>query len=93
MGERHERYGAMKKSIKKIRKKSVTGRNIFVFRKERISAPICNNCGRELHGIPRAANVQLSKLAKSERRPNRKFGGYYCASCTKELFRNIARGA
>ena len=86
-----ERYTMMKKSMKKVRKRTVTGRNVFVYRKARTAKAICNNCGRELHGIPRASVPQIAKLSKSDKRPNRKFGGYYCGNCTKELFRNAAR--
>ena len=86
-----ERYTRMKKSMKKVRKKTITGRNVFVYRKGRVSAAVCNNCGRELHGIPKLNKPLLAKLSKTEKRPNRKFGGYYCAACTKELMRSAAR--
>lgn len=81
----------MKKSMKKLKKRTVTGRNIIVYRKGRTSAAVCNNCGREMHGIPRLANAQLAKLAKTKKSPNRKFGGYLCSKCTKEFLRNAAR--
>jgi len=86
-----ERYTKLKKAMKRVRKKTVTGRNVFVYSKERVSGAVCNNCGRELHGIPKVTKSMLAKLSKTKKRPNRKFGGYYCAACTRELFRDFAR--
>jgi large subunit ribosomal protein L34e len=91
MPERQERYGKMKKSMKKVRKRT-SGRNVLVYRKGRTSPAVCNNCGCEMHGMPRLGNAQMAKLAKSKKRPNRKFGGYLCSKCTKEFLRNVAIG-
>lgn len=91
MSDRQERYGKMKKAMKKVRKRTVSGKNVFVYRKGRTSSAVCNNCGREMHGMPRMTNAQIAKLAKSYKRPNRKFGGYLCSRCTKEFLRNTAR--
>jgi len=77
--------------MKKVTRRTVTGKNVIVYRKGRIAAAVCSNCGRELHGIPRLTKLQLGKLSKSEKRPNRKFGGYLCSKCTKEFLRNAAR--
>jgi len=81
----------MKKSMKKLKKRTTSGKNILVYRKGRTSAAVCNNCGCEMHGIPRLSDAQSGKLAKSHRRPNRKFAGYLCSRCTKEFLRNAAR--
>ncbi|OYT42341.1 MAG: 50S ribosomal protein L34e [Candidatus Aenigmarchaeota archaeon ex4484_224] len=43
----------------------------------------CAICGRPLHGIPR--NVR--KLSKSEKRVSRKYGGYLCSKCARELIK------
>ena len=88
-----ERYSRMKKSMKRVRKKTVTGRNVFVYRKNRVSGSVCGNCGKELHGMPKLNKSLLAKLSKTEKRPNRKFGGYYCARCTKEILKVEARKA
>lgn len=87
-----ERYTRMKKSMKRVRKKTISGENVFVYRKARTGAAVCNHCGRELHGVPKLFKSQLGKLSISEKRPNRKFGGYYCADCTREFFKDMARG-
>jgi large subunit ribosomal protein L34e len=48
----------------------------------------CAECGIRLHGMPRLRPSALKKLPKSKRRPNRPYGGYLCARCTRQLFKN-----
>lgn len=81
----------MRRTMKKVKRRTVTGNNVYAYRKGRVSLAVCNNCGRQLHGIPNVNKSFLSKLSKTEKRPNRKFGGYYCSDCAKELFRENAR--
>ncbi len=51
----------------------------------------CANCGRRLFGVPRIRPEYLKRTKKTERRPERPFGGYLCSSCMRELFRAKAR--
>jgi len=60
-------------------------------KKKRTSEAKCANCKKPLHGVPRLSVSEMKKLAKTERRPSRAYGGYLCAKCTKELFREKAR--
>lgn len=49
----------------------------------------CAICGRVLHGIPRMDEIR--KYSKSARRVSRKFGGYLCARCAREIIKKEAR--
>lgn len=51
----------------------------------------CGVCGRPLNGVPRLAPVELRKLAKTEKRPERMYGGVICPSCLSRLLRESAR--
>ncbi len=51
----------------------------------------CAICGRPLHGVPRLRPVELRKLAKTEKRPERPYGGMICSSCLARLLRESAR--
>jgi large subunit ribosomal protein L34e len=59
--------------------------------KKRSSKHKCARCGCEMHGMPRHLQGKMSKLSKTERRPQRIFGGYYCANCTREVLKERAR--
>ena len=49
----------------------------------------CAICGQVLHGIPRVDEIR--KYPKSARRVSRKFGGYLCAKCAREVIKKEAR--
>ncbi len=44
----------------------------------------CAVCRKPLHGVPRMLPSGINKLRKTQKRPDRPFGGNLCASCTKE---------
>lgn len=77
--------------IKKIRVRLPSGRTVIKIKKKKPKAAACAVCKKPLHGVPRKHPVQLKKLAKTERRPERAYGGYLCSSCSRELFREKIR--
>ena len=55
------------------------------------SKHVCAECGAVLHGVPRGRPYEIGKLAKSQKRPNRPFGGYLCPKCARKHFKTEAR--
>ncbi len=47
----------------------------------------CAVCGKPLHGVPREIPSRLRKLAKSEKKPNRPYGGYLCPKCMRNVMK------
>lgn len=43
----------------------------------------CAGCKKPLHGVPRGLPFEIGKLTKSQKRPDRPYGGNLCAPCTK----------
>lgn len=76
-----------------VRKKVRTPSGRIVLRKEwkKPKAAKCSVCGKPLQGVPRLRKGELRKLSKSERRPERPYGGYLCAECMREVFKEKAR--
>ena len=60
-----------------------SGETRLRFRKRATAKPSCGSCGSVLPGVPRARVNQLRKLAKTERRPERPFGGVLCSKCLR----------
>ena len=77
--------------IKKIRVRLPSGRTVIKIKKKKPKAAACAVCKKPLHGVPRKHPVQLRKLAKTERRPERAYGGYLCSACSREVFREKLR--
>jgi len=59
--------------------------------KKRSGKHLCPRCGKEIHGKKRFLEGKLKKFSASEKKTERVFGGYYCASCTREILRENAR--
>jgi large subunit ribosomal protein L34e len=51
----------------------------------------CALCHRRLHGVPRRGTGELAKLSRTEKRPERAFGGTLCANCTRDVLVDRAR--
>jgi len=77
--------------MKRIKIRIPSGKLVIRSKRRKVGISRCANCHEELHGMPRMHAVKIRKLAKTERRPSRAYGGYFCGNCTKELFREKAR--
>ncbi|MBI1979058.1 MAG: 50S ribosomal protein L34e [Candidatus Aenigmarchaeota archaeon] len=76
----------------RVKRRTPSGKILFHQRRERPSHAKCANCKSQLHGISRKIPSEFKKLSASEKGPERPYGGYLCSSCTRELFREKARG-
>ncbi len=75
-----------------LKRRAPSGRQMLHKVKERPSFNECANCKSEMHGMKRLLSNENRKLSASQKRPQRAFGGYFCANCGREFFRAKARG-
>jgi len=61
--------------------KTPGGETRLTYRKRKESKQQCGECGADLKGIPR---VKISKLSKTQRRPERPYGGVLCSKCMRK---------
>jgi len=52
----------------------------------------CALCGQPLRGVPRLRPAEFRKLTKSQRRPERPFGGCLCHKCLALEIKKAVRG-
>jgi len=69
---------------RKTFRKSVSGKTVL-FKRRKPSKATCGLCGTLLHGVPNRRIAELGKLSKTEKRPERKFGGVLCAHCAQRV--------
>ena len=63
-------------------KRKVPGNRVVIHYVKRKNQPArCAICGAPLKGVPR----DNKKLSKSEKRPERPYGGMLCSKCMREL--------
>lgn len=76
---------------KKTTKRSPGGKPSVKHKPKKPSAATCGVCGSQLHGVPRRSTVGMAKLAKTEKRPERPFGGVLCHACVMAIVKEKAR--
>ncbi|MCC7553452.1 MAG: 50S ribosomal protein L34e [Methanobacteriaceae archaeon] len=79
------------RSYKRVRKNTPGGENVLRYKKKKPSKHVCAECGCSLNAVPRGRPYEIKKLSKSQKRPNRPFGGNLCPICTRKHFKNEAR--
>jgi len=79
------------RSWKKVKVRLPGGRVVIHYRRKKTKPPICGKCGKQLHGVPRVRSSILRKLKKTEKRPERPYGGNLCSYCMREIMKEKAR--
>ena len=79
------------RSLRKIFKRGPGNRTLIHYRKRKPSKAKCAKCGAILNGVPRGRPYEIRKLAKTEKRPERPYGGYLCPRCLRRLMIERAR--
>lgn len=51
----------------------------------------CALCAGKLNAVPRRRPSDLAKLSKTEKRPERAFGGVLCANCLSKIVKQKTR--
>ncbi len=67
-------------------KRKTPGRRVATHkRREKTSKHKCALCGAVLHGMKRGTNSEIRRASKSQRRPERPFGGQLCTKCFRKV--------
>lgn len=79
------------RSLRRVYVKTPGGRTVVHYRRKKPKKAHCSKCGAILKGVPRERPYKLKKLAKTQRRPERPYGGVLCSGCMRRLFIEKAR--
>jgi len=83
-----ETYGEPRFSsstFRKIQRRTPGGRTVTYYDYKLHSRHVCAICHEFLHGKPRVRSAGMKKLGKSERKPERPFGGMLCPRCSRRV--------
>lgn len=80
------------RSLRRVYVRTPGGRTVIHYEKGKPSHAKCAVCGAILNSVPRLRPVELRKLPKSLRRPERMYGGVICPRCLKTLLKQAIRG-
>ncbi|QGA54535.1 50S ribosomal protein L34e [Sulfolobus sp. E5-1-F] len=76
------------RSLRRIYMKLPSGKTVIHYERKKNDIAKCAICKKPLHGVK--TNF-LHKYSKSEKRPERPFGGYLCSSCLAQLLKATVR--
>jgi large subunit ribosomal protein L34e len=80
------------RTFRRIYIKTPSKRNIISYRRKKPKLAHCSNCNKPLQGVPRALPFKMRNMPKSQKRPERIFGGTLCPKCAKrELIRRVRK--
>ena len=77
------------RSLRRIYVRTPGGRTVIHYERRKNGKAHCAVCGAELNGVKTNA---LYKFSKTEKRPERKFGGVLCPRCLERLIKASVRG-
>ncbi len=75
----------------KRQRKSPTGKPVVKYKAAHPAKTLCALCASKLNAVPNRSTANLGKLSKTQKRPERKFGGVLCANCTQEIIKEKSR--
>lgn len=81
------------RSKRRVYVKTPGGRVVIHYESRRPGSATCAFCGKPLSGVPRLNPSGLRKLAKTEKRPQRIYGGVFCVNCLERFLKRTIRSS
>ncbi|MFH1054375.1 MAG: 50S ribosomal protein L34e [Candidatus Woesearchaeota archaeon] len=81
------------RSLRKVYVKTPGGRTTVHYRKRKPKIAKCSKCSKALQGVPRERPYKMKSMAKTEKRPERPYGGVLCNKCMRAYFKEKSRSA
>lgn len=78
------------RTYRRVKRTTPGGNNVTHYERRTPNQAKCGSCGGLLHGIPRGTSAEMRKLAKTEKRPERPYGGVLCSKCMRTLLKKEA---
>ncbi len=78
-------------TFRQIKKRTPSNRLASYYTKRNTKKPVCGVCGSILQGMKHKSQDKLDKLSKTQRRPERAFGGVLCSNCSRARIKAMAR--
>ncbi|MBU4242514.1 MAG: 50S ribosomal protein L34e [Nanoarchaeota archaeon] len=80
------------KTFRKVFVRVPSSKTVIQYRKRKPSKAICAGCGDKLKGVPRERPYKMQKMSKTEKRPERPYGGVLCSKCSRAKIISKVRG-
>ena len=71
------------RSLRRVSRKLPGGKVTIQYKRRKPSRAKCSDCGKPLMGVPRELPSKMKTLSKTEKRPERPYGGVLCSKCMR----------
>lgn len=78
------------RSLRRIHVRTTKGSKL-VYAKRKPSKAHCAVCKQVLHGVASERPYKMSKLSKTEKRPDRPYAGQLCSKCMRLRIKSIIK--
>lgn len=79
------------RTYRRVFVKTPGGRTTILFKTRKPSKAKCGTCGAVLSGVPRERPYKMQNMSKTQKRPQRPFGGCLCSRCMRAKIISEAR--
>ncbi|MBI5392197.1 50S ribosomal protein L34e [Candidatus Woesearchaeota archaeon] len=71
------------RTLRRVYVKTPGGKTVLHHEKRKPGKAQCAHCGKPLSGVPNVRATQMNQYPKTQRRPERPYGGMLCSPCTR----------
>ena len=79
------------RKFRRVKTRIPSGKSIIHYKRRKPAKHRCGMCGNVLQAVPNQIPSKIKKLSKSQRRPQRPFGGVLCSKCMREVSKESVR--
>jgi large subunit ribosomal protein L34e len=79
------------RSLRRIFVRTPGSKTVVHYKQRKPAKAHCTGCYRVLAGVPQATTAVMRSLPKTQKRPERPYGGMYCTVCTRRILQVKAR--
>ncbi len=78
-------------TFRKLKTRVPSGRLVTHYHRRKPGKAQCSACGDYLKGVPRGISNTIKNTPKTQKRPERPYGGLFCSKCTRKLIKSKVR--
>jgi len=71
------------RSLRRVKLRTPGGKLKVVYKKRKPAKAKCGSCGSILHGVPNERPYKMMTMPKTQKRPERAYGGTLCSRCAR----------
>ena len=71
------------RSFRRVYVRTPGGKNVIHYKARKPSRPHCASCGTAIHGVKAMLSRAMHSVPKTEKRPERPYGGHLCSACMR----------